>query len=221
MFRYFPIKPFFFFITTLFILFMPQQPIFAATITVDDSTSTVANNGACSLREAIINANNGNQSGSTDCTAGGGVTDTILLDVNITLTVVDNTLDGNNGLPSITTPIIIGGQGNTIERGMAVSETFRLFHIATSGTLHLYSTTLSNGSAQETDDGIFTDDDGGAIFNFGILQITNSTLIGNAAGFGGGGIYSFGEGTIVKIHNSTISDNFATSAGGGLLQLQW
>src|SRR5207244_2428764 len=34
-------------------------------------------NGQCSLREALINANNNNQSGSTDCGTGGG-TDTIV-----------------------------------------------------------------------------------------------------------------------------------------------
>jgi uncharacterized repeat protein (TIGR01451 family) len=51
----------------------------SATINVSSSAADViANNGQCSLREAIINANNDNQSGSTDCTKGSGA-DTIMM----------------------------------------------------------------------------------------------------------------------------------------------
>ena len=66
----------------------------AATITVTDSTGTVAINGLCSLPEAIINANNETAT-HPDCTAGGGA-DTINLQTNVTLTAVNNTTCGNN-----------------------------------------------------------------------------------------------------------------------------
>ncbi len=48
----------------------------AATITVNTATDTDANNGLCTLREAIANANTDSQAGSTDCAAGSGA-DTI------------------------------------------------------------------------------------------------------------------------------------------------
>ena len=42
-----------------------------ATITVNSTADGApANNGACTLREALMNANGANQSGSIDCTAG-------------------------------------------------------------------------------------------------------------------------------------------------------
>src|SRR5438270_411425 len=50
----------------------PNSP--AATITVNSlADGAPANNGQCTLREALLNANANNQSGSTDCAAGSGV----------------------------------------------------------------------------------------------------------------------------------------------------
>jgi CSLREA domain-containing protein len=47
----------------------------AATITVNSLANTAANDGVCTLREAITSANN-NSAGTTNCTAGSGA-DTI------------------------------------------------------------------------------------------------------------------------------------------------
>ena len=41
-------------------------------ITVTSAADTQANDGQCTLREAITNANNDDHSGSPDCAAGGG-----------------------------------------------------------------------------------------------------------------------------------------------------
>lgn len=49
----------------------PNAP--AATITVSSlADGAPANNSQCTLRESLINANNNDQSGSTDCAAGSG-----------------------------------------------------------------------------------------------------------------------------------------------------
>jgi CSLREA domain-containing protein len=62
------------------------SPAKADTITVNsDLDGAPANNGACTLREAIINANADNQSGSTDCAAGSRGPDVI--DIVVTGTV--------------------------------------------------------------------------------------------------------------------------------------
>jgi CSLREA domain-containing protein len=63
---------------SLLLLLGPVLPARAqssdATITVNTTAdeATPANHGKCSLREAITNANNDDQSGSTDCSAGSG-----------------------------------------------------------------------------------------------------------------------------------------------------
>jgi hypothetical protein len=54
---------------------------------------------------------------------------------------------------------------------------------------------------------------GAAIFNSENLTLTASTISGNAAQFGGGGIYS-GSGTSLTIASSTITGNVASLGGG-------
>ena len=77
--------------------------------------------------------------------------------------------------------------------------------IHTDGNVTIDSCTLNNNAAI---------DDGGAIYNLsnGTLTITNSTLASNAATVGGA---IFNYGTIV-ISNSTIAGNNASSSGGGI-----
>jgi hypothetical protein len=94
-------------------------PAYANTITVADGEVVIADNGICSLREAIVNANlNTNAPGSgghDDCAAGSGA-DTIQLAAHstYTLTDVDNTNAGvgNSGLPEIIEGSDITLQGN-------------------------------------------------------------------------------------------------------------
>ena len=57
---------------------LPAMPAYAASITVQTTTDEVTTNGACSLREAILNANNNGSAGHPDCTGGSGE-DTIIL----------------------------------------------------------------------------------------------------------------------------------------------
>ena len=75
----------------------------AANIVVNTPDDTPANDGFCTLREAILNANADNQSGSTDCLPGSGA-DTI------TFTTTSLTLLGTT-LPGITSDV-------TIDRGI-------------------------------------------------------------------------------------------------------
>ena len=74
--------------------------------------------------------------------------DTILLkgDCTYTLTTIDNTTDGPNGLPLVNSGITILGNGAIIERS-GVSETppFRLLYVTATGRLTLHQVTLRNG----------------------------------------------------------------------------
>jgi len=57
---------------------------------------------------------------------------------------------------------------------------------------------------------------GGAIFNDGVLEITNSTFAGNSADQDGGAIYNKDE---VNIINSTFSENAAIYQGAGIFNI--
>ncbi|OAD20839.1 secreted protein, partial [Candidatus Thiomargarita nelsonii] len=70
--------------------------------------ATINVGGGCSLVDAITAANTDSATGG--CSAGNGA-DTIELEssTTYTLTVVNNSTDGENGLPSISSEIIING----------------------------------------------------------------------------------------------------------------
>ena len=66
-------------------------------------------------------------------------------------------------------------------------------------------------------------DNGGAIINApsanfgGTLNVTNSTVNGNSAGFDGGGILNKGAGSL-NVTNSTVHGNSANHDGGGIMR---
>jgi hypothetical protein len=84
----------------------------AATITVTIKAESAAD-GNCALREAIINANADNQSGSTDCAAGNG-SDTINFNISGTADFINGGQNGysirpTSALPNITSTLTING----------------------------------------------------------------------------------------------------------------
>lgn len=96
-------------------LSLTSSAIQAATITVDSTAdTTVAGDGGCTLREAMLNANANSDSTNGDCSAGSSaVTDTIRFNISgaapVTITVTSN-------FPSITDAVLIDGTtqpGNT------------------------------------------------------------------------------------------------------------
>jgi hypothetical protein len=120
-----------------------------------------------------------------------------------TLTAPDNP---GNGLPVITSPLTITGQGaeTTIIERDAGAPDFRLFLVAAQGTLSLNTLTLDGG-------GDFVAGIGGAIFNSGTLTVTRSTIRGFNVSLSGGAIFNSGTLTVTR---STIRDNTAFSHGG-------
>lgn len=187
-------------------------PVHANNIVVDAGVVVIATDGDCSLREAIVNAND-DAATHADCAAGGGP-DTIILPAAGTFTVpdVDNLTDGENGLPSVTSVITIDGNGSIIERDPMDADTFRLFHVAPSGDLTLDATTLRYGVADDTTPG----DNGGGIFStYAALTVTNGSVIsGNQAEGEGGGVFVY-RGPL-EIADSTITGNRADDLGGGI-----
>jgi hypothetical protein len=133
-----------------------------------------------------------------------------------TLTEVDNTTAGPNGLPSITSTLTIRGAGadTTIIERQVQSPPFRLVNIDPTGILTLSRLTLRGGHAAPS---LFEDSDiGGGIRNLGTLTILHSIVSDNFADFCCGGIGSSGT---LRIDHSIISDNSTgrTGEGGGIL----
>ena len=138
------------------------------------------------------------------------------------LGVVDNTVDGNNGLPSITSEIIINGNGATVRRSTGAQKSaIRLFHVSQGGTLTLTEVTLLDGIAMEPPNvTLLIENSGGAVFNRGSLTITNSLLTANRAAQKGGAVYNIGT---MAINTSTLQNNEANlnnvpnESGGAIL----
>ena len=164
-----------------------RRGLCAATFTV----MNLNDNGAGSLRQAIIDAN---------ATAGA---DTIDFQAGLT-----GTITLASALPQITQDLTINGPGADVVTVSGASA-FQVFNIAGGVTVSISGLTISNGNA-----GFFSSGGGGAQ-NFGTLTVTNSTFSFNSAAGNGGGILNNTGGTLT-VTNSTFSFNSAAGNGGGI-----
>ena len=179
-------------------LIMSAGPASAASIVVDSTGDTIAEDGACTLREALVNANQDDQSGSLDCAAGSSsdvitfeVTGTIRLSAELT----------NSGIVTIQGP---GARALTISGENSV----RVF--SNSSRLILYDLTIANGMAPYGA-GIFNDTRNNASPD---VTVTSSALINNSASVAGGAIGgridpSFPARGDVWIQGTTVQGNTA------------
>lgn len=210
----------------------------AALISVT-STSGDVGGPECTLRDAIAAANLDLATGG--CDAGSG-TDTIRLGEGATypLTAIDNSTDGDNGLPSVVSDITIQGRGSVIEGDGA---SFRIFHVAVGGSLMLQDLEVRAGrivGATGTSDSTRGEDGrGGCLWNQGSLTILRSIVndcvaIGGAGAPGdgqpseawapgnggdglGGGLYN---GSILLIQDTKIAGN-RCEGGSGADEVDW
>ena len=174
----------------------------AATIIVDTIDPAVnTGDGMCSLIEAINNANADADTSNGDCLPGSGPdTVTLAASATYTLTAVDNSTAGANGLPVITSTVTISGQGSTIARSTAESTpSFRILFVGSNGDLTLDHLTVRNGYS--------AGQHGGGIFNQGgSLTLNNSHVSDNTVEDAeGGGIYN--DSGAVSLFNSIVSYN--------------
>lgn len=199
-------------------------PVTTYTVTKNaDSNDGVCSVSDCSLREAIIVANN----------APGP--DTILLPSGIyTLTLAgsgeDQAATGDLDIRDPLTLTVIGAtpaviDGNQIDRVFHVALPTAIFSISNlviqrgyyassegggglynQGTAYLSQVSVSNGNATSIASG-------GGIRNAGVMVIWNSTISGNLTANGGGGIRNSGTLTLV---NTTVSGNSSLDEGGGI-----
>lgn len=209
----------------------------AAAIVVNSRSDFAGLNNECTLREAIINANN-NADTYADCAAGSGA-DTISFSIRGTITVL-----GSNPLPAITDNLTMSGPGAgslIITSSNAMGEisiepgvTANLFGLTIQnfGGIHnrggnltvsscvlshnsgVHGAVLFNISTLTVRDSIFSNNRSRAIYNAvnAPLIVTGSTFSGNTAWSSGVGIFNNGKATV---SNSVFSNNHARTMNGG------
>src|SRR5262245_2503324 len=90
-----------------------------ATAPVQTAHAAIFPTTPCSVSQLIADINSANGTGAAD-------TLTLTAGCTYTLTNTNNTTNGNNGLPVITNPLTINGNGATITRSTA---NFRFFYV--------------------------------------------------------------------------------------------
>lgn len=174
----------------------------AATLTVTTQQDEVNSNGQCSLREAVLNANNNDQSASTDCPAGAPAptVDEIRFDAS---------LDG--------TPIELSMQGSGATGGdLDVSESVKLVG---NGLLEVDPAGFQTDQARTV---ISASGVGDRILDANIsdgvnrLSITGTALIDGEAG--NGGAISVGSGSVTfELDSVVLASNKAVDGVGGAI----
>jgi hypothetical protein len=168
----------------------------------------------CNVVDLIQHINEANDTPAT--------TDTLILTQGCVYALdrVDNETEGANGLPVITSRIIINGNDAVIRRSMAAQDRFRLFYIAGNGYLTLNHLTLTGGHAFDPNDpSNWGTNSGGAIFNRGRLSIHAGILRMNVANSNGegGAIANVGTMEIVDSTLDSNEDGINTILGGAAI----
>lgn len=175
-----------------------------STFNGNSSVAVSGTNGRISVIDSII-TNNG----------GGGISNG---DSQAVLTIERSIISNNKS-----TDFASAAGGGVLNKGTATISNTTINNnrvsgegggIFNAGTMNIFSSTISNNEALKA---------GGGILNgVGQLFLTNSTVSGNVADFGGGfgsspggGIYNTFVGSVIST-NSTIANNRSTGQGGGL-----
>ena len=183
------------------LLVFASQNVQAATLTV----SNTADNGAGSLRQAIIDA-------TTNAAANTVNFNIPLTDPGYDAATDRFTITLANQLPDIPlAPLTID---NATGRGLTVqgNNTFRIFTLVNSAVVSFSNLTIRDGSSNG---GL-----GGGIYmgDSAVVFLTNCIVTNNTASNGGGGIWMNDSGTL-HILDSTISNNTTSSGNGGGLYI--
>lgn len=183
--------------------------------TFNDSADSSPCASVCSLRDAVIAADNAGgsstivlQSGTYELTIG-----------NPDSPEPDNPakgdLDINNGVN-----VTITGQGDAATI-INVNHIDRAFAVQSGGTLSISGVTIENGAqgpntATDFPSQSIDSEDGGAFYNDGSLSVDKSMLRNNSAEGEGGVVYSDSAASSTSITNSVISGNVTQDGPGGV-----
>ena len=169
----------------------------AATLTVNTSDDAIAADGMCSLREAIINANNNNQTGSADCIAGeSALPDVIRFAESINSSPIVLSLTGTNendaetGDLDISASLIIKGNGASSETVIDGNSTDRVFEIRNDADVQLLDLTVTNGGSVTLGAGIYVSS---GRLTMQDARVSSNLIEVNSGSGSGAGIHSLGN----------------------------
>lgn len=197
----------------------------AATITVNTTSDTTANDGQCSLREAVTASNDQTASGDAqgECAAGS--------DEQNIITLPAGTFNLSNSL-TLSSDIRLNGAGMN-ESLIDGGNTVRVLYLNSGYRLSLNGVRIIGGNVSGSGGGLYmatgsfariensrfsaneASSNGGAIFldDEAYLDVFSSTFTNNNAS-SGGAIYS--DYGVVSLSGSTLSGNSASSEGGAV-----
>ena len=204
-----------------------ESNIRGSTITLTSTSDEAYFTDGCTLRDAITAANADTAIGG--CPAGTNEEVIELGSEVYALSETDNIVDGANGLPSITSDLVLRSEGDAVVRRAEDAPAFRLLHVAQGGSLTIVGGTFEGGDAADTRGGGlynagFTEfsggtvqnssaSEGGGIYNRGSIVAVALEVLSNEAVGDGGGIYNGGE---LAFSGGALSDNRSGGNGGGL-----
>lgn len=212
-------------------LLVAALPAAAATITVDATADALADDGNCTLREAVRAANL--DMAVDGCAAGSGTDDIVLPAGTFTLTLAGASEDlaatGDLDLDESATITGAGADETIVDAG----DLDRAFDVR-DGSVTFVGLTMRNGTAppgeaggvlrvQGGNTGILTDcvvadgtanDGGGIRVELGTLELLRTTVRDNTSTSSAAGIYALWSATTIT--DSTISGNVTANIGGGL-----
>jgi CSLREA domain-containing protein len=189
------------------------------TFLVSSTDDVLADDGVCTLREAVIAANSNMPSGnkSGECPRGlDSQTDIILLRAgnvySLTIdrtsddTVADGDLDITDNPSAVDLIIRVEGEGTAVISQDAAFVDDRVLenHEA---TVRIENITLTGGSNVGG---------GGGLLNNGVLDMTASVVSGNSVSWDGGGIYNSSVARL-SIDSSIITGNTSSAFAGGIM----
>ena len=183
-------------------------PAHAATIQVTTAEDVASGGSNCSLREAMIAANEDATPPGSNCTAGTAGGNTIDLPAGeYKLTIEKAGVDGaSSGDLNITAPTTIAGAGATTTK-IDQTKADRVIAVESSG-VHISNVAIAKGALATGDGGgIFVGPDD-------TLTLSSSRVTESEAQLGGGIFVS--EGAEATIEKSASDDNHASIEGGGL-----
>lgn len=165
----------------------------------DDSCDIGAYELQCTTNYAAVTSTDDSGPGTlrgaiSDVCAGGVIDFNLPLPTAITLT---------DGELLINKAISINGPGADMLT-ISGNHTTRVFHVSGEG-VSLNGLTIADG---------FTPDNGGGILNTGMLTLSDSALVNNAASVFGGGVYN--DAGTLTLDRTTLANNAAVSFGGGV-----
>lgn len=196
----------------------PIQPATGATINVTITKDVRANDGKCSLREAVIAANTNLRSGSKtgECPAGkASLMDSIVLApgaiyaLTLNSTFEDKALNGdldirnNPATTDLTIRVRLNGKATIRQNAIVDDRVLDIF----GAQVILRGLTLAGGGNVGS---------GGGIRNNGKLTLNACKVRGNSANWSGGGIFNNKTATL-RVNSSAISNNSSKAFGGGIM----